>query len=388
MTKTAIRLPQLGEAVAEATIQEWLIAVGDSIEADADIAEVETEKSVLAITSQHTGVLVEIVKEAGSACEVGDLLAWLEVEGIVEETEQSEEIDTHQTSDPTEPKPMRAPTAPALAPAGSSAGFLSPRVRSMLAETGLREADLHLVRATGTDGRVTARDIERLQAHLDTYIAHDASSLRRAVSDSMSRAWERPLATVSSLVQMDPILKHRRSIPGRPSASIYALRALALALREDDRLVRIIAGDHIYEPKHMDIALAVDAEDGVLNPVIHKVDTQGLAELDESVNNVIEQARSRKLSPDAGEGGIATISNYGSLRITWATPVPPPGQSCLLGLGSVRRHPNWNAKTNSWDCVRACEITMTFDHRIADGAAAAHLLHAVVKYLEHPERLD
>ncbi len=387
MQKIPILLPRLGEAVAEATVQTWLCQSGDTVAKDQDLLEVETEKSIIAIPAPAAGVLLDIDKPAGSRCQVNEVLAWLHSN----ESDVVQPVDSgspHAAPTPTETSPTHTPTA-SLASNSGRHGFLSPRLRALMQEQGLTELDLHLLRGSGQHGRIKADDLTQLLEHLQShYEPHPAGMLRQAVADSMSRSWNRPLATVSSAVKMDALLAHRKTLPERPSASVYALSTLAQALKEDGRIAKLLLGDQLWQAQQIDLALAIDVDNGIYNPVIQSVDAYSLGELAVEVKRLIAQAHERQLPSNGHNTGIATVSNYGSLGITWATPLPPPGHSCLLGLGAVRRQPDWHPATQSWQCIRACEITLTFDHRIADGGTAARLIHRIVHLLEHPDLLS
>ncbi len=202
----------------------------------------------------------------------------------------------------------------------------------------------------------------------------------------MARSWSRPLATVARSVRMDALLEHRRTITGRPSATVYCLRALALALRRDGTLACKLVGNRLIRPPSLDLAFAVEVGDGVLTPVIRRVDELDLVALTEAMHRATEQARTRGVTDQVGPS-VATVSNYGTFGITWATPIPLPGQGLILGAGALRNAPDWNPATKSWDRAREAELTLTFDHRIADGGAAARLLHHIAEMLEAPTKL-
>lgn len=376
--RLAVKLPQFGESAAEATVMAWLVAPGTAIMAEQELVEVQTEKSVLTVAAPSAGVLTEQCAEPGTKVAVGAVLAYLEVAGQEGAAEPAQ-------SAPAAPAPARsAVPRPATARHATrrtpGASFYSPRVRTRLDAHGMLPADLAAIIGTGEGGRVTAEDIDR-------YLAEGSpmSPMRQAVAASMLRSWERPLATVARPVKIDPLLTHRRTIDGRPSATVYCLRALALALKDDDRMARRIVGSRISSPTSMDLAVAVEVDDGVLTPVVRKVDSLDLASLTVAVENAVERARKGRAS-DLGEA-VSTVTNYGTFGLTWATAIPDPGQSMILGIGAVHYVPDWNPAAKVWDRAREAELTLTFDHRIADGGAAARLLMRVADFLEHPERL-
>jgi pyruvate/2-oxoglutarate dehydrogenase complex dihydrolipoamide acyltransferase (E2) component len=373
-----VKLPQFGESAAEATVMAWLVAPGTAVNAEQELVEVQTEKSVLTVAAPAKGVLVELVAEPGTLVPVGGVIAWLEVE--------SADIPAGQTASDAPPSAPRAAT-PVPRPATkrhvnrpTGASFYSPRVRTRLDENGLLPADLAAIHGTGEGGRVTAEDVER-------YLSEGSpmSPMRQAVASSMLRSWGRPLATVARPVRIDPLLTHRRLVEGRPSATVYCLRALALALKDDDRMVHRVVGSRITRPTSMDLGVAVEVDDGVLTPVIRRVDQLDLATLTSSVDQAVDNARKGRVG-DLG-GAVSTVTNYGTFGLTWATAIPQPDHSMILGIGAVRYVPDWNPAERRWDRAREAELTLTFDHRIADGGAAARLLMKVADLLEHPERM-
>jgi pyruvate/2-oxoglutarate dehydrogenase complex dihydrolipoamide acyltransferase (E2) component len=376
-----VRLPQFGEAAAEATIMTWLVNPGTAVASEQELCEVQTEKSVLTVAAPAAGTLIEVCAKPGTKPVVGDVLAWLEVaEGTVV-PDAAGPVATTLTGAAPAVASSATPRPAGVRLAGVSRGdFLSPRLRAQLETNGMLPADLAAITGTGAGGRVTAADLER---HLGE--GDPMSPLRQAVASNMIRSWARPLATAARPVKIDPLLTHRRTIAGRPSATVYCLRALALALKEDDRLGCRLVGTRLTRPTSIDLAVAVEVDDGVLTPVIRQVDQLDLAKLTAAVDAVIEQARLKRVA-DTGEA-VSTVTNYGTFGLTWATAIPQPGQTMILGIGAVKYVPDWNPALKTWDRAREAELTLTFDHRIADGGAAARLLLKVAELLEHPERL-
>ena len=377
-----VKLPQFGESAAEATVMAWLVEPGSAVAAEQELVEVQTEKSVLTVAAPRAGILAEHCAEPGAKVAVGEILARIEIEGEAP-AEDVASAPGGQIAAPPAAQPRSAVPRPATArhvTRATGAAFYSPRVRTRLGENGMLPADLAAISGTGEGGRVTAEDIDR-------YLAEGSpmSPMRQAVASSMLRSWERPLATVARPVKIDPLLAHRRTIAGRPSATIYCMRALALALKDDDRMVHRLVGTRINRPSSMDLAVAVEVGDGVLTPVVRKVDQLDLAALTIAVETAVENARKGRAS-DLGDA-VSTITNYGTFGLTWATAIPEPSQSMILGIGAVQYVPDWNPAEKRWDRAREAELTLTFDHRIADGGPAARLLNGVAELMEHPERM-
>jgi pyruvate/2-oxoglutarate dehydrogenase complex dihydrolipoamide acyltransferase (E2) component len=160
-----------------------------------------------------------------------------------------------------------------------------------------------------------------------------------------------------------------------------------MALAENSAPAGRLVGNKIVHPSVIDIGFAVEAEDGVLVPVIRNADQKSLAELMDRYNELVELARARKLPPDATGGSIATITNYGTFGLTIATPIPLPEQTLLMGMGAGRKSLRWDEKTDDFVPVTEAHLTLSFDHRVLDGGAAGRLLARVTHLMMHPEKL-
>jgi len=395
-----IIMPQLGESIAEATIVRAVFAPGDRVEADTDLLEVETNKAVMGVTAPCAGVIREISVVIGESYTVGATLGHLEIS-----EQDAERLGLNDAPPPPVEKPKKKkqsngvdakpakktvePTVsglPVPAHAGG-ASFLSPRMKARMAELGLHAADLAGVAGSGAGGRVSIDDLERFLQDLERNTISPASSMRVAVADAMRRSWTRPLATVVLPVQLDTLLAHRKSSSVKAGPALYALRALSIALSEMPATAGRLIGDRVIHPRSVDIGFAVEAEDGVLVPVIRHADQFPLVDLVERYNRLVELARARRLPGSDTGGSIATITNYGVFGLTMATPIPLPEQTLLLGMGAGQVTPSWNAETKSFDPVTEAQFTLSFDHRVLDGGAAGRLLQRVAQLLNSPEEL-
>jgi len=396
-----IIMPQLGESIAEATIVRAAFAVGDRIDADTDLLEVETNKAVMGVTAPCGGILREITAVVGESYTVGATLGYLEVSD-----EDAERLGLHDAPLPTpekktrkgkftgkdEARPAKKEVEPTISglPVPAHAGgasFLSPRMKARMAELGLHAADLAGVAGSGAGGRVTIDDLERFLQDLERNDISPASSMRVAVADAMRRSWTRPLATVVLPVNLDILLAHRKKQTVKAGPALYALRALAIALSEMPATAGRLIGDRVIHPRSVDIGFAVEAEDGVLVPVIRHADQFPLADLVERYNRLVELARARRLPGSDTGGSIATITNYGVFGLTMATPIPLPEQTLLLGMGAGRITPSWDPEKKAFLPVTEAQFTLSFDHRVLDGGAAGRLLQRVAELLAHPEKL-
>jgi len=398
MQEVPIIMPQLGESIAEATVINLLVQVGDSVQADQDLLEVETNKATMNVASPCAGRVQKFLVEINESYPVGAVLGYLEAgkedaarlslqqpQGTRAADDNGSATDErtskrHHTVQPT----VRGLPVPAHA---SGASYMSPRMKARMNELGLHAADLAGIAGSGAAGRVTIQDFESFLAHLETNKLSTASSMRVAVADAMRRSWTRPIATVALPVALDTMLAHRKASNPKPGPALYALRALAVALSENSAPAGRLIGKNIVHPNAIDVGFAVEAEDGVLVPVVRGADKKSLSELVSRYNELVELARQRRLPADATGGSIATVTNFGTFGLTWATPIPLPEQTLVLGMGAGRVVPSWCPEQKQFLPVTEANLTLSFDHRVLDGGAAGRLLARVSALMQKPESL-
>jgi pyruvate/2-oxoglutarate dehydrogenase complex dihydrolipoamide acyltransferase (E2) component len=400
MPSIPIIMPQLGESIAEATVVNLLVQVGQVVRTDQDIIEVETSKATMNVAAPCPGRVEKLLVRINESYPVGAVLGYLEASqedadrlGLVgasperngEEEEQAAAARTtndllRKTVQPT----VRGLPVPANA---AGASYMSPRMKARMLELGLHAADLAGLPGSGAAGRVTIQDFEKFIDNLEQHRLSQASSMRVAVADAMRRSWTRPLATVALPVCFDPLLAHRRTCSTKPGPALYALRALAVALSENSAPAGRLIGNKIVHPSAIDVGFAVEAEDGVLVPVIRNADKRPLKDLVLRYNELIEFAHQRKLPPEATGGSIATVTNFGTFGLTWATPIPLPEQTLVLGMGAAHRVPHWDESAHQFVPVMEANVTLSFDHRVLDGGAAGRLLARVAQLLSQPAAL-
>lgn len=390
-------MPQLGESIAEATIISFLVQAGDAVEADQDIIEVETNKATMNVTSPCRGRVEKWIAVPNESYPVGSTLGHLEATkedagrvGFDTAMIQSQNGGAAETDRPKSDSRTRVqPTVRGLpVPANAEgASYMSARMKARIHELGLNAADLAGVAGSGAAGRVTIQDFEKFLAHLEKQKLTQASSMRVAVADAMRRSWTRPLATVALPTNLDAMLAHRKTSNPKPGPALYALRALAIALSENSATAGRLVGNKIVHPSAIDVGFAVEADDGVLVPVIRAADKKPLKEVVERYNELVELARRRKLPADATGGSIATVTNFGTFGLTWATPIPLPEQTLVLGMGAGRRVPHWDEAKGQFVPATEANFTLSFDHRVLDGGAAGRLLARVAELVSQPEKL-
>jgi pyruvate/2-oxoglutarate dehydrogenase complex dihydrolipoamide acyltransferase (E2) component len=397
MPSIPIIMPQLGESIAEAIIITFLVKPGDTVKAGQDLIEVETNKATMTVTSPCGGKIAEFSAQLNESYAVGDVL------GHIEATkEEAARLGLDVSANAETSNPSRAsnpefsgtqsrvqPTVRGLpVPANATgASYLSPRLKARMTELGLSAADLAGIAGSGAAGRVTVEDFEKFIANLEKQKMSGASSMRVAVADAMRRSWTRPIAHVGMPVCLDPLFAFRKTARPKPGPALCALRALALALAENSAPAGRLVGSKIVHPSAIDIGFAVEAEDGVLVPVIRAADKKLLKDLVASYNELVELARERKLPANATGGSIATVTNFGTFGLEWATPIPLPEQTLVLGMGAARHEPHWDPVKEQFVPMMEANLTLSFDHRVLDGGAAGRLLQRVSELMKQPEKL-
>ncbi len=403
-------MPQLGESIAEATVIRLDVGVGQAVQTDQEIIEVETNKAVMGVTTLCDGVVAEIRAEEGISYSVGSLLGLLEVtdeevartgvdtvesleakssQASAGEDKQEENLHFALDGDSYEENPSIIPSVKGLpVPTGVlGAHYISPRMRARMDDMGLREADISAIVGTGAGGRVTVEDLERFLDYLEAWPSAEASPMRLAVADAMRRSWTRPLATVGLPVLLDRVLEHRREQDPKPGLTLYLLRAFALAIRRTPMNAGYLIGEKIVHPRSFDIGVAVQVEDGVVVPVLRGVDGKSLEDLIAEYDDLVDRARRRRLKDVDTVGGIATVTNFGTFGLTTGTPIPLPNETLILGIGAGRKMPVWSEQVETFVPATEAELMLTFDHRVVDGGGAGLLLKHVAELLQKPSKL-
>jgi pyruvate/2-oxoglutarate dehydrogenase complex dihydrolipoamide acyltransferase (E2) component len=402
MPQVPIIMPQLGESIAEATIVDIKVKPGDEIAADQEIMDVETNKAVMGVTTPCKGKIDNITAQVKETYPVGAVL------GYVEASEEDAARFKKTAPEPPKGMAMEVPgreeqaavavrqrdgegarrTGGLPVPAAAKgAGFLSPRVRARMAELQLTNADLAGIPPTGAGNRITIKDLENFLNKIENQRTEEASAIRAGVADAMRRSWSRPLATIGSSVCLDSVLQDRQSRDPKPGPALYAVRALALALAENPSAAAKLIGGRVVQSNSIDVGVAVEAEDGIMVPIIRSADKTSLADLTAKYKELVNLARQRRISPDMQAGGIAAVSNFGTFGVEWGTPIPLPDQTLLLGLGVGKKVPSWDESKKEFVPKTEAQITLSFDHRSVDGGGAGRLLKRLIELLEDPTRL-
>src|SRR6516165_1008742 len=394
MPKVPIIMPQLGESIAEATVVQLSVKVGDHVATDQEVIEVETNKAVMSVITPCQGVIQSFSAEVNETYPVGSTLGYVEASEedaarlaqaatvSMDQIRADELLD--QPAETAESNAARAREVP-VGYAGSS--FVSARLRARIQELGIHPTDLGVIAGSGAGGRVTSADFEAYLDHLSQRSFRKASPMRLAVADSMRRSWTRPLATLGVSVSLEPILAHRKTLSPSPGPALYLAKAVAIALSESPQSAGRLIGDRIVLPSSIDIGVAVEVEDGVIVPVFANLDKQPLAELPAQYKKFLQAAREKRLPAEAKKQAIASVTNFGTLGIRWATPIPLPNETLIVGLGYGEMRPFWDEKASAFVPRLEAELTVSFDHRVIDGGQSGRLVNRILALLARPEEL-
>ena len=370
---TDIIMPQLGESIAEGTVVKWLVPVGGTIQKDESLLEVETEKVTLEIPSPATGRLNEIIVHEGQTVPVGTLLAHLQ------SVPPSEVVNR-----------VGGVVVRAMEPDPAGDQHHSPAVRQLAREHGI---DLSQVKGTGVGSRVTKKDVLDFIAGSGSQSKATATAgepsmgeeicpltqMRKTIADRMVKS-KHTSAHVSTFFEADfsGIAKFRE---GRTLTYLpFVIRATTKAIR-DLPIVNSSWGEQgivVKKDIHMGIATAI--EEGLLVPVVRYADRKGLTQLAKEIGDLAERARSKRLNPEEVQGGTFTITNHGGFGSLFSTPIIHQPQIAILGIGAIQKRA---VVIDDAIAIRPMGyLSLSFDHRVIDGATADQFMAKVRHYLE------
>ncbi|MGE5699316.1 MAG: dihydrolipoamide acetyltransferase family protein [Deltaproteobacteria bacterium] len=379
-----LRLPDIGEGVAEGEIVRWLVPEGASVREDELLVEVLTDKANVEIPSPVDGILAKIVAHPGSTVKVGEVIALIEAAGAVHAPPEADK-STRRTDEPPpigEHALRRAPGPEALA---------TPVVRKLAKDLGI---DLSKVSGTGPGGRVTEEDVRAAAAPAGTarppdervpFIGKRRMAAKKMVlsKSAIPHALLVDEADASNLLAMRDSL---REIGQREGVKItilpFVVQAVVTALRIHPAMNASLDEERgeIVLKKHYDIGMAVDAEDGLVVPVIRDAGDKTIVELARDIERLAEKARTGKLSLSDISGGTFTVTSVGSIGGLFSYPVINAPEAAILGVHKIARRP----------VVRGGEIvagdmmylSLSFDHRLIDGGTATRFMNDVILQIE------
>lgn len=360
MVERVFAMPDLGEGLEEGEIVSWLVAEGDEVELNQPIVEVETAKATVEIPSPFAGTIATLHGAGGDTVAVGAPLVTFSVGGAVE------------------------PDRPAERSAGSVAA--TPAVRKLAKDLGV---DLAAVAGTGPGGRVSAEDVQRAGGS-DGAASEDGaeriplSPIRRTIARRMEQAASIPQVTTFRMVDATSLEMVRAELDLSPLPVFVA--ALCRTVAGHPVLNATWAEDAIVVHSAVHAGIAVDTERGLLVPVIRDAGSRGMADLSSEIRRLAEAARGGSLSPDEATGATISVSNTGSYGSEAGTPLLNPPGAVTIALGVIEARA-LVTDAGAVEARPACTISLTFDHRVLDGAAAGRALTDLVDLLEHADAL-
>ena len=423
-------MPQMGESIAEGTITRWMKQVGDAVSRDEPLFEISTDKVDAEIPSPAAGTLVEIKNAAGETVPVNQVVAILETDAAAGATAKpaagaAPAPAATPAAAPTKvqaaaPAARPAATAPATVPppeaAGEGGAFVSPVVRKIAAEHGI---DPERVPGTGTGGRVTKKDILDFVAKAPAKAAPVAatapapaapsapaapavtfaagarvvrqvmSPMRKKIAEHMIES-RRTSAHVHSVYEVDmtrivrmretykPVYAERHGT--KLTMTPFFVKAACDALRAWPVINSSVEGNEIVYRKDLNIGVAVALDWGLIVPVVKNADELSIAGMTRKINDLAERARTKKLLPEEVQGGTFTITNPGIFGNLYGLPIINQPQVAILGIGGIEKRP---VVVDDAIAIRSMMyLSMSYDHRVVDGAVADQFLSMVKKGLQ------
>jgi 2-oxoglutarate dehydrogenase E2 component (dihydrolipoamide succinyltransferase) len=441
----SVVLPALGESVTEGTVTRWLKKVGETVAVDEPLVEVSTDKVDTEIPSPVAGVIEQILVQEDETVQVGAVLVIIGdgsgsgaapaapvAEPVVEVASPAPVVEAPIVEAPVVAAPIveapvvaapvvaapvvAAPPAPVAAPAApaapvSDAGYVTPLVRKLAAESGI---DLTQVAGTGVGGRIRKDDVLNATSGANTvnapaapaaaFVPGEASPLR-GTTEPMSRLRkvlaERAVASMVSTAQLTTVVEVdvtkianlRQKVQsafvaksgGKLNFMPFFALAAAEALRVHPKLNATIDGDNIVYHGSENISFAVDTEKGLLTPVIRDAATLNIMEIAQQIADKAARTRANQLKPDELGGGTFTLTNTGSRGALFDTPVVFLPQVAILGTGVVTKRPVVVTDANGQDAISIRSmvyLALSYDHRLVDGADASRFLVDIKSRLE------
>jgi len=381
--QTEIIMPQLGESIAEGTVIEWLIPVGGRVEKDQSLLEVETDKVALEIPSPSSGFLTDVLIPVGQTVPVGTVLAHLNTD----------------SPDPTVVSRVGGVVVRQMDLSPAEEDHYSPAVKQIAREHGV---DLSLLQGSGGGGRITKKDVLDYIAQQDdtrktvtrsveteqpVTVTHDEkvlplTAMRKMIAERMVKS-RHTSAHVVTVFEADfsAVAKVRENQP--LTYLPFVIHAVARAIRDFPVLNSSWGEAGIIQKRDIHVGIAVALEDGLLVPVVKHADRKRLTQLGHEVTDLAERARTKKLNPEEVQGGTFTITNHGGFGSLLSTPIIHQPQIAILGVGAVQKR---TVVINEAIAIRPMAyLSLSFDHRVIDGARADSFMKKVKSYIEQEE---
>ena len=405
---TEVKVPTLGESVAEATIGEWLKKPGEAVALDEPIASLETDKVAVEVPSPVAGVMGQYIAQVGDNVAVGAVIATIE-DGVAAAGAQPV---AERTEAPVAPASNSAPPQNVSSAAADAAAALSPAVRRAVLEHGIDPAS---IKGSGKDGRITKEDVlaaaaAKTSAPAATTAAPAAAApaetgergeervkmtrLRQTIAKRLKSAQETAaLLTTFNDCDMSAVMDARNRYKDvfekkhgvKLGFMSFFAKAACLALKEFPGVNAQIQGDEIVYFPYVDLSVAVSAPNGLVVPVVRNVDQMGFADIEKAIGDLGKRAKDGALTMADMQGGTFTISNGGIFGGLMSTPIINPPQSAVLGLHRIEDRP---VVRDGQIVIRPMMyLALSYDHRLIDGREAVTALKIIKDAIEDPTRM-
>ena len=425
MARFELKLPKMGESVAEATITNWLKEVGDKIEADEAVLEIATDKVDSEVPSEVSGILVEKLFGKDDLVQVGQTIAIIETEGGEFAPIVNAEVAPVAVAEVEKMVEVAKESIAAPVDFSESEKFLSPLVKNIAKEEGVSVAELASIAGTGKEGRVTKNDILEYVKNRTTQpvVAAPVVEFQKTVAAPVAqKAAPISVSGGDEIIEMD---RMRKLIAGYMVASVQTsahvqsfievdvtnivkwreknkvafekregekltytpifMEAVAKAIKDFPGMNISVEGDYIIKKKNINLGMAASLPNGnLIVPVIKNADQLNLVGMAKAVNDLGGRAKAGKLKPDDTQGGTYTVTNVGTFGSVFGTPILNQPQVGILALGAIRKMPAV-IETPEGDFIGIRQkmfLSHSYDHRVVDGALGGSFVKRVAEYLE------
>ncbi len=416
------KLPDLGEGLTEGEIVEWLVKEGDSIEESQVFVKVETDKAVLEIPSPRKGMVLQIGAAAGDTVQVGQVILVIGEEGEkakpVAKPKEAEERPSvgvvgvlEEAPEEVEEKKGKAPAEAVPAPPGKRVEvFAMPAVRRLAREFNV---DLTTIKGSGPQGRITKEDVQKAgekeeekppekaeavktarKYDMYGYVERVAlRGMRKTIARAMVKSkYTAPHVTTNDDADVTRLVALRQKEKGKAAEKGIHLTFLPFVIKavvsglEEHPYVNASLDDETEEiilKKYFNIGVAVDTKDGLMVPVVKNAKEKSILQLADELTTLSEKARSRSIDLADLKGGTFTITNYGTVGGIYGSPIINYPEVAILGLGKLQDKPM--VVEGKIEVRKVLPLSLSFDHRVVDGAEAARFLNTVIDHLEDPD---
>jgi len=433
MAKFELKLPKMGESVAEATITNWLKEVGDTIEADEAVLEIATDKVDSEVPSEVDGKLIEKLFEADDVVQVGQTIAIIETENNSEPEDQEFDAEpagamVSEVEDTV--SAARQITESTTESYSDSTRFYSPLVKNIANKEGVSLQELEKIEGSGKEGRVTKNDILQYIENRSAQPSEDISTTgkgQKTETEKTESSFKKQSAPVNvnaedevvEMTRMGKMIAHHMVESNQTSAHVQSfievdvtnlwnwrnknknafekregekltftpifMEAVAKAIKDFPMINISVDGDKIIKRKNINLGMAAALPDGnLIVPVIKNADRLNLVGLAKAVNDLANRARINKLKPDDIQGGTYTVTNVGTFGSIMGTPIINQPQVAILALGAIRKVPAV-IETPEGDFIgirHKMFLSHSYDHRVVNGALGGQFVQRVAQYLE------